>query len=60
MASGLHDFFVNLQALTDGQAHEHQVSQIAAPNRARQASLPPIDAKTQNIRHFILTQPDLK
>jgi hypothetical protein len=57
MASGLHDFFVKR---SDGQAHEHQVSQIAALKRARQADLPPIDTKPQNIRHFILTQPDLK
>jgi hypothetical protein len=58
MASSFYDF---LDKHTDGQAHPHQVSKTAAPKRARQASfLACIDAKTQNTRHFNLTQPDLK
>jgi hypothetical protein len=60
MASGFH---VSLTKHTNGQAHPHQVSEIAAPKRARQASLPaltPKTTKTQNTKHCNLTQPDLK
>jgi hypothetical protein len=56
MASDFHDF---LGKHTDGQAHPHQVSQIAAPKRAA-SLLACINAKTQNTRHFNPTQPDLK
>jgi hypothetical protein len=60
MASNFHDF---LGKHTDGQAHPHQVS-VSEPNcgtKARAASLLAcINAKTQNTRHFNLTQPDLK
>jgi hypothetical protein len=55
----LHDY---LGKHTDGQAHSHQVSQIAARGtKARAASLLAcINAKTQNTKHFNLTQLDLK
>jgi hypothetical protein len=59
MASGFHVF---LAEHTDGQAHPHQVSKIAAPKRARQASLPaltPKTTKTQNTKHVNPTQPDI-
>jgi hypothetical protein len=44
MASGLHVF---LAKHTDGQAHPHQVSKIAAPTHARQASLPALTPKSR-------------
>jgi hypothetical protein len=55
--SGFHNFLVKH---TDGYAHTHQVSKIAAPKRAQQASLPAVTPKPQNTKHFNLTQPDLK
>jgi hypothetical protein len=59
MASDFHDF---LGKHTDGQAHPHPAS--GEPNcgtKARAASLLAcINAKTQNTRHFNLTQFDLK
>jgi hypothetical protein len=44
MASGFHVFLIKH---TDGKAHRYQVSKIAAPKRARQASLPALTPKSR-------------